>query len=127
MAGGHLVLISNFNLPRKSAMGIDERLSTWLSCFNLTAVNDELTHLHTNRSESGLDLIIELEKCRRVSSVSVIPVCYSDHRLVKATLDCARSTAPRTTYNYQDFRRMDTAAFAAYIRKTDSLTRPSLD
>ena len=108
-------------------MNIDERLSTWLSCFNLTAVNDEPTHLHTNGSESRLDLIIEPENCRRVISVSVIPVCNSDHRLVKVTLDCASPTAPRTTYNYRDFRRMDTAAFAAYLRKIDSLTRPSLE
>ena len=78
MAGGHLVLTGDFNMPGKSAKNIDERLSTWLSCFNLTAVNDEPTHLHSNGSESRLDLIIEYEKGRRLSSVTVIPVCYSD-------------------------------------------------
>ena len=97
MAGGHLVLIGDFNMPGKSAKDIDERLSTWLSCFNLAAVNDEPTHRHSNGSESRLDVIIEPENGRRVSSVTVIPVCYSDHRLVKATLDCARPHLVKAT------------------------------
>ena len=46
--------------------------------------------------------------------------CQSDTRL-------RSSDRVPYNYNYRDFRRMDTAAFAAYLRKTDSLTRPSLD
>ena len=49
-----------------------------------------LTHLHSNGSEGKLDLIIESEKTRRFSSVRTIPVGYSNHRLVVATLECAR-------------------------------------
>ena len=57
--------------------------------------------------------------------VRTIPVSYSDHRLVKVTLDCARPVASRVTYNYRDFRRMNVCAFTSYLRQTVSISGTS--
>ena len=90
-------------------------------------VNDRQTHLHSNGSESKLDLIIELEKTRRLSSPTTISVGYSDHHFVIAILDCARPIVPRVSYSYRDFRRMDVSAIAAYLQQIISSTCPPPD
>ena len=89
--GGHLINLGDFNTPGKAPSEIDEQFATWLSCYNFLAVNEGPTHLHSNRSEGRLHLIIESEKTRRLRTILV---SYSDHPLVKMTLDCARPVAP---------------------------------
>ena len=91
------------------------------------AVNEGPTHLQSSGSDGMLDLIIEPEKSRHLTSVKTILVGYSDHRLVKVSLHCARPIAPRVTYIYRDFRRMDVCAFISYIRQTISFTSASSD
>ena len=125
--GGHLFFIGNFNVPENTPNDVDKRMAAWLSCFNYMVVNDGPTHLHSNGSDSKFDLIIEPEKTRRLSSPTTISVGYFDHRLVRATLDCARPIVPRVSYSYRDFRRMDVSAFAAYLRQTISSTCPLPD
>ena len=90
----HLVYLGDFNTPGKAPSEIDKRFATWLSCYNFLAVNERPTHLHSNVFKGRLDLIIESEKTRRLSSVRTIPVGYSNHHLMKVTLDSARSVAP---------------------------------
>ena len=125
--GGYLIYLGDFNTPRKAPNELDEWFATWLSCYNFLAVNEGPIHLHSNESEDRLDLIIEPEKTRHLSSVKKIPVGYSDHRLVKLTLDCARSVTPWVMCNYHDFQRMDVCAFTSYLRQTITFIGASLD
>ena len=95
-------LFGDFNCPGSSSDGVDDCLTTLLSCFSLMAVNLGPTRMHRYRGESMLYLIIEPEHIRRISLTSVIPMGYSDHLLVKAELNCAPQLAKSVTYSYRD-------------------------
>ena len=99
----------------------------WLSCYNLAAVNCEPTRMHNHGSFGKLNLILESDQCRRLSSVSTIPTSYSDHRLVKCQLSCMRPPAQRTTYSYRDIRWMDLSEFEAFLRNSSSLKSTPAD
>ena len=59
--------------------------------------------------------------------MAMIPVSYSDHRLVKAELQCARPPVPAVTYSYRDYRWMDMAAVRKSLQKSVSMLSPPVD
>ena len=106
-SGFHPILIGDFNCPGASSNAADQQLSTRMSCFIVTEVNDDPTGMTSDGGVSRLDLIIEFEHTRRLSWVSTVMIVHSDHWLVRAQLDWARPAAstslpaklPRSIYN----------------------------
>ena len=84
---------------------IDTHLKTLMSCFNMTVVNGGPTRMQSDGKESMLDLIIEPGHTRSLSNSTMVMIGYSDHRLVKAHLDCARPHLSQVTYTFHDCKK----------------------
>lgn len=80
--GEHPNLTSDFNCPSISSDTVYHRLMALLECYNLVAVTNGTTNMKPDSVWSNLDLIIEPENDRHLSSsstkhiVSLITPCY---------------------------------------------------
>ena len=102
--GGHPNFVSNFNCVGAMPEDIDTHLKTWLSCFNMAMVTNSPTRMQSDGKESMLDLIIEPEHTCRLSKQIMVMIVYSDNRLVKAHLDCARPHLTRVTHTFGNYK-----------------------
>jgi len=123
--GGHPILVGDFNCPGDRPDEVDTRLATWVSCYNLTIINEGPTRLNYNGETSKLDVIIEPEGDRRLHPTDTIPVGFSDHNMITAQFKSTRLAAPLTTYSFRNFRNLDIAAFKNCIRNSPSSTTPA--
>ena len=122
-----MILLGDFNCPGGAPDAFDDRLTAWLSCYDLTAVSEGPTHMHFNGSLSRLDVIAEPSNPRRLSTATTVLTGFSDHRLLTSDLDCARPPSPKVTYSYPDLKRLDIVAFRRFLRCSKSVKLPSDD
>jgi len=107
----------DFTLPSS----MDKRLEALFSCYNLVVANDGPTHLNPDGCQSKLDVMVEPEHDRHLDDPVMIPIGFSDHKLLKARLRC-RSPRLTTTYNCRDFKHLNVAEFCSYLTSLPSWT-----
>jgi hypothetical protein len=79
LSGGSTIFTGDLKCSGDSSEAIDTRLNSLLTCYNLISVNEGLTHLHFDRTQSKLDLTFERDDDRRLSEATTVVVGISDY------------------------------------------------